>query len=279
MRALKWAFGGVLLFALGLGAWGFWWEPRGLVLREAAVTLPGWPEGHAPLRIALLSDLHAGSPYVDAAKIERAVALINGARPDLVVLLGDYTIHGVAGGRYLPIDRVAPLLGALAAPLGTYAVLGNHDWWDDAAAITKALSAAGIVVLDDQTRRVGRAEGAFWLAGLADFWERAPDVPSVLATVDDDLPIIALTHNPDVFPELPGTVALTLAGHTHGGQVDLPLLGRLVVPSRYGERYAYGAIEEAGRQMFVTAGLGTSIIPVRFGVPPEVVILTIEGRP
>lgn len=279
MKILKTSLGLAVLTGLCLGAWGFWWEPRGLVLREAAMTLPGWPAGHAPLRIALLSDLHAGAPYVDAAKIERAVALINGAGPDLVVLLGDYTIHGVAGGRYLPIDRVAPLLGALQAPLGTYAVLGNHDWWDDAAKIAKALTAAGIVVLDDQTRRVARAGGAFWLAGLADFWERAPDVPKVLGTVSDAAPVIALTHNPDVFPELPSSLALTLAGHTHGGQVNLPLLGRPVVPSRYGQRYAYGAIEEAGKQLFVTSGLGTSIIPVRLAVPPEVVVLTVTGRP
>jgi hypothetical protein len=96
--------------------------------------------------------------------------------------------------------------------------------------------------------------------------------------VSDDAPVLAFTHNPDVFPHVPARVALTIAGHTHGGQVVLPLLGRPLVPSAYGQRYAIGHVEEDGRHLFVSSGLGTSIFPVRFGVPPEISIVVVRVR-
>jgi predicted MPP superfamily phosphohydrolase len=115
----------------------------------------------------------------------------------------------------------------------------------------------------------------FWLMGLDNLWTRGNRLQSTLAAIQDDEPIIALSHNPDIFPDMPQRVTLTLAGHTHGGQVDLPLIGRPVVPSKFRQRFAYGLIEESGRKLFVTGGVGTSIIPVRFRVKPEVVILTL----
>ena len=111
--------------------------------------------------------------------------------------------------------------------------------------------------------------------GLADLWTREPDVVGPLRDIPDDEPVIVLTHSPDVFPQVPVRVVLTLAGHTHAGQVVLPLLGRPIVPSRFGQRYAIGHVEEDGRHLFVTPGVGTSIIPVRFGVPPEISLLTL----
>lgn len=272
----KWAFLAVSLGGLALAGWAFVWEPRSLVIRSVEAVLPAWPQSHGTVRIALLSDLHVGSPWIDRAALQRVVAAINREQPDIVVLLGDYTIHGVVGGRYQPIESFAGLLGEFEAPLGTYAVLGNHDWWDDAAAIRKGLEAVGITVLDDELRAIARPGGAFWLAGVADYWEGRPDIPALMRQIGDQAPVIAATHNPDIFPAIPPRVALTLAGHSHGGQVNLPLVGRLVVPSQYGARYAQGHVEEGGRHLFVTTGLGTSILPVRFRVPPEAVILTIR---
>ncbi len=117
-----------------------------------------------------------------------------------------------------------------------------------------------------------------WLIGIADLWTRKPDIPGALQNVNGDDPVILLTHNPDVFPGVPARVALTLAGHTHGGQVCLPLVGRPVVPSKFGQRYAMGHVVEDGRHLFVSGGLGTSIIPVRFRVPPEIVLMTLRQR-
>ena len=120
---------------------------------------------------------------------------------------------------------------------------------------------------------------SFLVGGLGDFWEGRHDVGATLASVPSGQPVLAFTHNPDVFPEIPERVSLTVAGHTHGGQVYIPLVGRPVVPSRYGQRYAIGHIVENGRHLFVTPGLETSIIPVRFLVPPEVSVLELQAAP
>ena len=258
-----------------LALWAFWWEPRRLVVRESSIDLSCW-RGR-PLRIAVASDLHIGSPYTGVEKLERVVARINAGRPDVVVLLGDFVIQGVAGGQFVTPEAIAAGLGKLRAPLGVYAVLGNHDWWLDAPRVIRAFQSVGITVVEDSARLLSAAGQPFWLVGISDFMEGAHDVPLALRAVTSDAPAIAITHNPDVFPSIPSRVCLTLAGHTHGGQVAIPFVGRPVVPSEFGERYAIGHIHENGRRLFVTAGVGTSIIPVRFRVPPEVVFLTITS--
>jgi uncharacterized protein len=155
-------------------------------------------------------------------------------------------------------------------------VLGNHDWWNDGERITKALRQAGLTVLENEARRIEYGGGSFWVAGVADMWTRKPDIAGSLAQVNSDDPVILITHNPDIFPDVPPRVSLTLAGHTHGGQVNLPFIGRPVVPSNFGERYASGHVVEDGRHLFVGDGIGTSIIPVRFRVPPAIVILMLR---
>jgi len=156
-------------------------------------------------------------------------------------------------------------------------VLGNHDWWYGGERVTRALNNVGVPVLENDVAEVKRDGGSIWIAGLADLWTRKPLITTTLGKIPEQATVIALTHNPDIFPEIPARVALVLAGHTHGGQVNLPLLGRRVVPSRFGERYAVGHVEENGHHLFVTPGIGTSIIPVRFRVPPEISVLTISS--
>lgn len=256
-----------------MGGWAFVIEPQRLVIRHEAVHLPGWPPGRDSVKVAVLSDVHAGGPYVTQARLRAIVAACNAQKPDLVVLLGDY-VHGRTVHPQLPPEVMARELGALRGRHQTLAVLGNHDWWLDGERVRAALGAAGIRVLENEAVRV-EADPPLWVAGLADLWTRRPDIPAALASVPQGAPVLLLTHNPDVFPSVPARVTLTLAGHTHGGQVDLPLLGRLVVPSRFGPRYADGLVVEDGRMLFVTSGLSTSILPVRFRVPPEIVILTL----
>lgn len=261
-------------FAVALALWAFWWEPRRLIARETAVSLSCWTG--EPLRIAIASDLHVGSPYTNVEKLERLVARINAGRPDIIVLLGDFVIQGVVGGRFVPPETIAARLGHLRAPAGVYAVLGNHDWWLDAPRVIAAFERAGIHVIEDSARGLEIDGNRFWLVGISDFMEGAHDVRRALAPVTGHLPAIAITHNPDIFPAVPARVCLTLAGHTHGGQVALPGVGRPIVPSQFGQRYAIGHVHEHGKRLFVTAGVGTSIIPVRFRVPPEVVFLTVQ---
>ncbi len=262
--------------ALSLGAWGFWFEPRRLVVRSLDVPLAGLPDAHDGLRITVLSDLHVGSPHHGLETLARIVDAANAQRPDVILLLGDFVIHGVAGGTFVPPEAIAGTLANLRAPLGVFAVLGNHDWWLNGPRVQVALTGAGIRVLEDAAARVVVNEHPIWFAGVSDFWERPHDIGQALQGVPAGEPVILFTHNPDIFPQVPPRVMLTLAGHTHGGQVRLPFVGRPIVPSRFGQRYAAGVIVEEGRTLFVSAGTGTSILPVRFRVPPEVVQIVVR---
>ena len=270
--------GALFGIALALAAWAFWLEPASLRTRDYALTLPRWPAACSGLRVVALADLHVGSPWNGVANLRRVVGRANAARPDLVLLLGDYVIRGVRGGEFVAPEDVAAELAQLSAPLGVFAVLGNHDWWFDGQRIRAALEARGIPVLEDRAVPLARGECTFWLAGVGDFWETSHDVGRALSAVPESAPVLVATHNPDVFPSVPARAALTLAGHTHGGQVWLPLLGRLIVPSRYGERFAIGHVVEDGRHLFVSSGVGTSIVPVRFMVPPEVSVLELDAE-
>jgi predicted MPP superfamily phosphohydrolase len=274
--ARKWLLAVPPIAVLGLGTWAFYWEPSSLQVHRFELTLPGWPAEQDGLTVALLSDLHVGSPYYDTEKLEAVVRSVNENHPDLVLLAGDYVIAGVRGGTFVEPEKTASLLKGLEAPLGVYAVLGNHDWWFDGPRVRKALEAENIPVLEDERRPIRGGGHDFWLVGLSDWWECRPRVERILDEVPvDGRPILAFTHNPDLFPHVPPRVTLTLAGHTHGGQVRFPFIGAPIVPSGYGERYAHGLVVERDRRLFVTSGLGTSILPVRFRVPPEIAVLTL----
>lgn len=215
---------------------------------------------------------------MDRDGLRRVVTLANEQHPDLVVLLGDYVIHDVVGGRFIPPEETAMELGALRARLGVVSVLGNHDWWLDGERVRAAFTAERLRPLENEAVRLTDRGHAVWVAGLADLWTRVPDIERALRAVPAGETVILLTHSPDVFPDVPARVGLTLAGHTHGGQVALPLIGPPIVPSAFGQRYAAGLVEEGGRRLFVTPGVGTSIVPVRFGVPPEVSVLRLGPR-
>lgn len=263
--------------ALVLGLWAFVLEPASLEVNRYELTLPRWPAEQDGLLVALLSDLHVGSPFNGVEKLEEIVARVNQARPHIILLAGDYVTSGVLGGKFVPPETTARILRKLQAPLGVFAVLGNHDYWYDAPRVRAAFESRGIRVLEDECLHIEDGGFEFWLVGIGDLWEARPNVGSVLDGLPEGAAAIALTHNPDLFPEIPDRIALTLAGHTHGGQVDLPLWGAPVVPSRFGERYARGHVVENGRHLFVTSGLGTSMLPVRFRVPPEIALLRIRS--
>ena len=259
-----------------LGLWAVWWEPTRLYNQDHVLRLPSWPPACDRLRVAVLADIHTGSPHHDLAKLDEVINLTLAAQPDLVLLAGDYVITGVVGGHVTPPEAIAGRLARLSAPLGVYAVLGNHDHWFDAPRVRAALEAQHIPVLEDRSTVLERGECRFWLAGISDFRTAPADFNKALADVPAHQPVVAFTHNPDLFPEMPARVTLTIAGHTHGGQVYLPGIGRPIVPSLYGDRYAAGHIVEGGRHLFVSTGLGTSILPVRFLVPPEVSVLVLR---
>ena len=276
MGRRRWILGIIVLVLLSPAIWAFI-EPALLQLKEDELLLPSWPPEQAGLRIALLSDLHVGSPFNGLDKLRRIVEETNAARPDLVVIAGDFVITAIPGGRFVAPEPIAEVLGGLHAPLGVHAVLGNHDWWLNPEVVERALSGAGIDVLEERATKIASGRWRFWLVGLGDLWEGHHDVGAALAPVTDDDPVLLLTHNPDVFPEIPSRVSLTMAGHSHGAQAYFPFFGHAHNPALRHQQYMVGHVVEQDRHLFVTPGLGTSVLPIRFLVPPEISVLTLRN--
>jgi predicted MPP superfamily phosphohydrolase len=268
----------ILMFAILLAAAGLAWGYVGALadpeIRRTSIPMPGWPAGSPPIRALLVSDIHVAGPDMPPERLASIVETMNRLQPDVVLIAGDLISDRKAATRtYSLADAVAPL-ARLTPRLGTFAVLGNHDHWRDSAEARRALEAAGIVVLENEAVQAGPLA----IGGLDDAFTRHEDIAATVAAIRR-LPgaRLMLSHSPDPFPDLPADVPLMLAGHTHCGQIRLPLVGALSTMSRYGERYACGLVREKGRILITGAGLGTSLLPLRIGAPPE--MWMIELRP
>lgn len=245
--------------------------PRRLQIRDVPLALAGWPASLDGMRVAVISDLHAGSPWVGLQRVRTLVDRVVAARPDLVLLLGDY-LADVAFGSHLepePLARVLAGLTAAGAP--AVAVLGNHDWYAGGRRVRQAFEAAGLPVLEESAISV--LGSRLWIAGVGDLWERSPSVPAALTGIPAGAPVLLLTHNPDVIADVPDSVSLVLAGHTHGGQVRV--LGRGVhrISERTGNRWSRGWYPR--ERLYISSGIGSSIVPLRT-VAPEVPILVLS---
>ena len=260
------------------------------LVRRYAVTPPRWPAG-LTIRVGVIADIHACEPWMPAARVRAIADQCNALSPELILLLGDFNAgHRLVTGPVMPAAW-AEALSVLRAPLGTYAILGNHDWWHGPVPgmsggpeeVRRALRSIDIRVLENESLLIDRGGKRFWLAGLADQiaypmagrgHKGADDLAGTLKQVRDESPIVMLAHEPYAFARMPDRVALTLSGHTHGGQIVVPGLGPIITPSR---RYNYGHIVEGGRNLIVSGGLGESGVPARFGVPPELLDITLGG--
>jgi uncharacterized protein len=289
-------FGRLVLLGASLLAYASFIEPMLLTrVKRYALKPPNWPNG-LKLNAAVLADIHACRPWMTPERIAGLVKETNGLEADIIFLLGDYVAGTNMVTDYVHSSEWAPELGKLSAGLGVHAILGNHDWWEDKTAqrdgkgpviARKALEAAGVPVYENAAVRVEKDGIGIWIAGLGDQialvprkqygrrrWQGVDDLQGTLDQTVADEPVILLAHEPDIFPEVPARVSLTLSGHTHGGQVRF-FGWSPIVPSRYRNRYAYGHVVEAGRHLIVSGGLGFSILPVRFGVRPEILLLEI----
>ena len=290
---LKLMGGGFIASSL-LGGYAFAIEPLyRLSITRYRFTPPKWAS-ELKLKVALIADVHACNPWMTIERVEEIVEQTNALKPDLILLLGDYSSGMRMVTDYVHSSIWAPALAKLSAPLGRYAILGNHDWWEDKQAQKvghgptfghKALEAAGIPVFENDVIRLKKDGQPFWVAGLGDqlallpgrkynrtSWQGVDDLDMTLGKVTDNAPVLLMAHEPDIFPKIPSRVSLTLSGHTHGGQFRLFGYSP-VVPSRFNNRYAYGHVIENDRHLLISGGLGCSIAPVRFGVPPEIVLL------
>jgi hypothetical protein len=266
--------GGIATAAYGIGI-----EPESISVTRYRLRPPRWPAGQK-LSITVIADLHAGGPNMTADHIEHVVDVAAIENADIVLLLGDYfATHRFVTER-VPPSVWAASLARLKGRLGTWAIFGNHDWWFDIKGVRAGLAGVGIPTLENRAVLLGEPGRRFWLAGLGDQlahplghhrFKGVDDLDGTLRQVDTDDPVILMVHEPDIFTQVPGRVSLTLAGHTHGGQIRVPFVWPHFVPSKYGARFAYGHIVERGRHMIVSGGLGVSGIPVRIGVPPEIV--------
>jgi uncharacterized protein len=264
-----------LLLSLLVIGWAIL-EPSFLTVKSLTLTLPRWQ--HENLKIAVLSDFHIGSPWMTLEKLRTIVATTNAQQPDLTLLLGDYVMGKVPGGQFVEPELIAAELQHLRAKYGVFAILGNHEWWYDGQRVWRALAQTGITVLENQAVKLTIAEKSLWIVGLADKTSRKIDLAGSIAQTEKHQPIILLSHTPDIFPRVPPRVNLTLAGHTHGGQINFWWIQHYFIPSRYGALYARGQIIENNKHLFVTSGLGTTGVPLRLGIPPEIVILTLVSE-
>ncbi len=222
----------------------------------------------ANIKIVMAGDLHI--KQYQSKKLDKIVDKINAQNPDIILLVGDY-VSGHVENFTLPIETIAAQLGKLSAKYGTYCVLGNHDWWANGEKMTRELEKNNIKVLANSNVKVNIDGKDIYIAGVEDLNTRKPNVYHALKGAKN--PTILLTHSPDLFPKIPESVNLTLAGHVHGGQIRIPFIGAVVIPSKYGNRYSQGLIAEKDKKMIVTRGIGTSILPLRFNCSPEIVVI------
>ena len=244
------------------------------VIRYAHYAPAHWPAGASTQRLVLLTDSHVSGPDAPPARLVRIVQTINRLRPDVVLLGGDFaSTKKLVTRRYSVADAIRPF-ASLRASSGIVAVLGNHDHWSDPVDVRQNLMRAGVTVLDNDAVRLGN----FVFGGVDDDFTGRANVRLVAERMRrlGGTPIM-LSHSPDIFPDMPAWIGLALAGHTHCSQIRLPLIGALYTASRYGRRFACGAIHERNQWMIVSAGVGTSLLPLRLGAAPDIWVIDV-GR-
>ncbi len=261
------------LLGTGLLAKGYWNATRDPVIRTASVAVADWPTGQPPLKLLLLSDIHVAGPDMPPERLTRIVAELNRLRPDLVLIAGDLVSEKRSATHiYTAAEVVAPL-GKLRAPLGVVVAPGNHDHWFKPDALRGELEKRGLRVLQNEAVKLG----PLVVGGVDDDYSGHDDVPATLAAMDllgPGVPLI-LSHSPDIIPDVQRPVAAIFAGHTHCGQIRFPFVGALTYVSRYGDRFACGDMTDRGQRVFVGAGLGTSLLPLRYNAPPDAWLVTL----
>jgi predicted MPP superfamily phosphohydrolase len=290
---------GIFFFAVCIAClvYGYFVEPFRIVVKRQNIKIEGWDQAFNGFRAVLISDIHGGSRGGDADSIKRIVDLGNSQDADAVFLLGDYVSQQTvtdpsrdSSKVKMPTSEVADLLGGLRAKYGVFAVLGNHDDAFSGEIVKHELERVGIKVLNDDVATIDKIGSRLRVLGLRDHlqigsWKKfSNETRGVVAATEGSGNLVVLEHSPDVLEMITGDLAISndtkilFAAHTHGGQVWLPVLGYPIVPSSYGQKYAAGYIFDHGLDLFVTTGTGTSILPFRFLVPPEIAVVTITSK-
>ncbi|MFO0849457.1 MAG: metallophosphoesterase [Gemmataceae bacterium] len=245
-------------------------ETTALTVDRQTIPVPNLPPAFRGVRVAFVTDVHHG-PFASEEYVAGVVRTTLAVDPDLIVLGGDYN-H--ADKKY--IAPCFDLLKPLAAPLGVYGVMGNHDHWRGTQATRDGMKRAGVEELTDRGVWLRRGGDRLRLAGVDDLWTGRPDVPAAVGDATATDAVVLVSHNPDLAETLTDRrVGLVLSGHTHGGQVVVPGYGPPVVPSQYGKKYAHGLVEAPATRVYVSAGTGMSGLAVRANCRPEVNLITL----
>lgn len=288
------AIAAVLFVAILCLSYGYFIEPNRLAVTAEEIRIKDWDPAFDGLKIVMISDIHGGSNGASAENIRRVVETANAQQPDVIVLLGDYVSQAHTRQPIherplrMPMKEVADNLAGLRARHGVFAVLGNHDGWFNDEEISAELRRVGYNVLRNEIAVINQNGVPLRLLGLKDHmqldsWQSFDQViRSTVARYPREGQIVVLEHSPDIlyvlnyWKNLSPDLELMLAGHSHGGQIWLPIVGAPIVPTSAGQKYAHGHVEEEGVHMFVTSGVGTSILPFRFMVPPEIAVVTVR---
>ena len=272
MRRLGWILAISAALPLAVVAYMYSLATSDPVVRTVTVEMPDWPAGAKPLRVVLLSDIHVAGPDMPPSRLARIVELVNGLQPDTVLLAGDFVSDKRPATHYYASNEALGSLAKLRASKGVFAVLGNHDHWRSAAEVGEGLRRANVRLLVNEAVTVGGMR----LGGVDDEFTGHADLRATASAMRAGRGSkVLLTHSPDVVPETPGDVTLVLAGHTHCGQIRLPLYGPLTSVTRYGSRFECGLITDGPHRVVVTSGIGTSVLPLRLGAPPDIWLLTL----
>ncbi len=273
-------------FFIGLLLLGYAYfiEPKRLVIKEISLEVPHWDKELNGFRVVAVSDIHGGSHTITEERIRNITEQINAQNPDIVVLLGDFVSQLHEEGKSIkerelamPIETISENLKGLKDKYVVFAVIGNHDWWYDEKKCRTALESVGFTVLVDETKTFEVKNKTVTILGIEDFWkDYNKGLQEIFAKLPKQNNIIGITHNPDTFDRTHDSLAILLAGHTHGGQVNFPYFGAPKIPAN--KEYASGHIVKNGRHLFVTTGIGTSILPIRFRVPPEIAVITLNSQ-
>ncbi|HEY6477470.1 MAG TPA: metallophosphoesterase [Polyangia bacterium] len=264
-------------WALALGAAcvgtvvAFLGRPR---IREHEIAISGLPDAFDGYRIAQISDLHCG-PFADGARVDRWVAEVNRLDADLVAVTGDLI---ASGETFVPV--VAASLGKLRGRDGVYACMGNHDYFTEGEEMAASLERAGLTLLRNRGVEIRRGGGGLYVAGVDDTWTKRDDLDAALADRPAGAPVLLLAHDPALFPDAAKRgVALTLSGHTHGGQLGVPFFAKRFNLARTITRFTTGLYQIGAATLYVTRGLGTTGMPIRLSVPSEIALLTLRRIP